>query len=132
MIKGGKENICRMIIYLKSLLVIDFYPEDCGLDQSLLDFVPIITCSGKRSWQVAREIANKGYWSTMSMFYCGLKIHVLCSRRIGKLPHPEQILFTPASVSDISVSKQAWSELEGRVYFGYKINLDFFLNNGMM
>jgi hypothetical protein len=38
-----------MIIHLKSLLVIDFHPEDCGLDQSLLDFVSIITCLGKRS-----------------------------------------------------------------------------------
>ena len=117
---------------LVEILVTDFRPEDCCLDQSLLDSMPIITCSGKRSGQVAREIANKGYCSTKGMFYYGMKMHVLGFRRIGKLPHPEQILFTPASVSDISVYKQAWSELEDRVFFGDKIYSDLDFNDEMM
>lgn len=50
------------------ILVTDFRPEDCSLDQSLLDSMPIITCSGKRSGQVARVIANKGYCSTNGMY----------------------------------------------------------------
>jgi hypothetical protein len=117
---------------LVEILVTDFRPEDCCLVQSLLDSMPIITCSGKRSGQVAREIANKGYCSTKGMFYYGMKMHVLGFRRIGKLPHPEQILFTPASVSDVSVYKQAWYELEGRAFFGDKIYSDLDFNNEMM
>jgi hypothetical protein len=47
-------------------------------------------------------------------------------RRIGKLPHPEQILFTPASVNDVTVFKQAWSGIENRTFGGDKI---YFVND---
>jgi hypothetical protein len=116
---------------LVELLLVDYRPEDCCLNQSLLDSMPIITCSGKRTGKVAREIADKGYCSTKSMFYYGMKMHLLGFRRIGKLPHPEQILFTPASVSDTSVYKQAWSELMDRVFFGDKIYSDLDFNEEM-
>jgi len=108
--------------------LIDFQPNDCCLDQSLLDSMPIITCSGKRTGKVAREITDKGYNSTKGFYYYGLKLHALGFRRIGKLPHPEQILFTAASVNDLSLYKQAWSEIKDRVFFGDKIynNKDFF------
>lgn len=91
---------------LVGIIVTDFRPEDCCLDQSLLDSMPIMTCSGKRTGKVAREITNKGYCSTKSVFYYGMKMHLLGFRRIGRLPHSEQILFTPASVSDTSVYKK--------------------------
>lgn len=116
---------------LVEILLTDFRPEDCCLDQSLLDSMPIITCSGKRTGKVASEITNKGYCSTKSMYYYGMKMHLLGFRRIGKLPHPEQILFTQASVSDTSVYKQAWSELDGRVFFGDKIYSDIDFNEDM-
>lgn len=116
---------------LVEILLTDYKPDDCCLDQSLLDSMPIITCSGKRSGKVAAEITDKGYCSTKGIYYYGLKLHLLGFRRIGKLPHPEQILFTPASVSDINVYKQAWSEIEGRTFFGDKIYLDFELNEEM-
>ena len=59
-----------------------------------------------------------------------MKLHALAFRRIGALPYPEQILFTPASVNDLTLYKQAWSELENRTFFGDKIynNKDFFSN----
>jgi len=40
-------------------LLEEFRPEDCYLDQSLLDSMPIITCSGKRAPKVATEIIDK-------------------------------------------------------------------------
>ena len=116
---------------LVEIIVTDYRPEDCCLNQSLLDSMPIITCSGKRTGKVARDITDKGYCSTKSMFYYGLKMHLLGFRRIGKLPHPEQILFTPASVSDTSVYKQAWSELIDRVFVGDKIYSDIDFNEEM-
>jgi hypothetical protein len=48
------------------------------------------------------------------------------------LPHPEQILFTPASVNDVTVFKEAWSGIEGRTFFGDKIYFVNDLNEYMM
>lgn len=117
---------------LVEMLLADCQPEDCDLNQSLLDSMPIITCSGKRSGKVATEITDKGFCSTKGMYYYGLKLHLLGFRREGKLPHPEQILFTPASVNDITVYKQAWSVIEDRIFFGDKIYLDYDLNQEMI
>lgn len=107
-------------------------PQDCFVDQSLLDSMPILTCSGKRSAKVAREITDKGRCPTKSMFYYGLKLHALVFRRKGKLPHPEQILLTPASESDINVYKQAWAEIPDRVLFGDKGYSDIDFNHQTM
>jgi len=111
---------------LVDILITDYQPEECCLDQSLMDSMPIITCSGKRSGKVAKELTDKGFCSTKGIYYYGLKLHLLGFRRIGKLPHPEQILFTPASVNDVTVFKQAWSTIENRTFFGDKI---YFVND---
>lgn len=111
---------------LVELLLQDYQPDDCCLNQSLLDSMPIITCSGKRSGKVATEITDKGFCSTKGIYYYGLKLHLLGFRRISKLPHPEQILFTPASVNDLTVFKQAWSEVKNRIFYGDKI---YFVND---
>lgn len=109
-------------------LLEEFRPEDCYLDQSLLDSMPIITCSGRRVPKVATEIIDKGVCSSKGMYYNGLKLHALAFRRKDKLPFPEQLLITPASVNDLSVFKQAWSNFFDRCFFGDKIyyNNEFF------
>ena len=117
---------------LVELLLKANIPDDCIFDQSLLDSMPIITCSGKRSGKVAPEITDKGFCSTKSMYYYGMKLHMLGFRREGKLPYPEEILFTPASVNDITVYKQAWSNIENRTFFGDKIYMDYELNIKMV
>ncbi len=106
----------------------EFRPEDCCLDQNLLDSMPIITCSGRRTPKVATEIIDKGVCSSKGMYYHGLKLHALAFRRIDKLPFPEQLLVTPASVNDLSVFKGAWSNITDRCFFGDKIyfNKEFF------
>ena len=53
-------------------------------------------------------------------------------RRIGKIPHPEQILFTPAPVNDVTVFKQKWSEIENRTFFADKIYFAKELNQDMI
>jgi len=109
-------------------LLEEFRPEDCYLDQSLLDSMPIITCSGKRAPKVATEIIDKGVCSSKGMYYNGLKLHALAFRRKDKLPFPEQLLITPASVNDLTVFKEAWANISDRCFFGDKIyfNKDFF------
>lgn len=94
--------------------------------------MPIITCSGKRSRKVATEITDKGFCSTKGMYYYGLKLHLLRFRRIGKLPHPEQIIYTPASVNDVTVFKESWSAIENRTFFGDKIYFINELNKNML
>ena len=117
---------------LTEIILNDNQPEDCCLDQSLMDSMPIITCSGKRVGKVARELTDKGYCSTKGMYYYGLKMHLLGFRRIGKLPHPEQILFSQASINDVTVFKEFWSEIENRVFFGDKIYFVNELNKSML
>lgn len=108
----------------------EFFPDDCLTNQSLLDSMPIITCSGKRSGKVAKELTDKGFCSTKSLYYFGVKLHALAFRRIDKIPFPEEIQITPASVNDLIVFKEAWSEKNDRNFFGDKIyhNHDFFSN----
>ncbi len=109
-------------------LLREFQPEDCCLDQSLLDSMPIITCSARRSPKVATKLVDKGVCSSKGMYYHGLKLHALAFRRIDKLPFPEQLLITPASFNDLSVFKQAWSGITNRCFWGDKIyhNKEFF------
>ncbi|TLX76524.1 hypothetical protein E9993_06445 [Labilibacter sediminis] len=69
---------------------------------------------------LVREITDKGFCSTKGMYYYGMKLHMLSFRREGALPFPEQILYTPESVNDINVYKEAWSEMYNRIFFGDK------------
>ena len=117
---------------LVEIILAENKPADCCLDQSLMDSMPIITCSGKRTGKVARELTDKGYCSTKGMYYYGLKLHLLGFRRIDKLPHPEQVLFTSASVNDVTVFKEVWSEIENRTFFGDKIYFVKELNENML
>jgi hypothetical protein len=111
-------------------LLIDYKPTECSDEVSLLDSLPIITCSGKRTGKVAREITDKGYCSTKSMYYYGLKLHALAFHRQHRLPFPEQLLLTPASENDLNVFKNAWEDIENRTFYGDKIyhNVDYFDN----
>lgn len=122
------NRLSHVMNRLTEQLIDNFHPKDCIDKQSLLDSMPIITCSGKRSAKVAKEIISKGYCSTKSMYYYGLKLHALGFRRIDKLPYPEQIIFTAASVNDLELYKQAWAKMKNRTFFGDKIynNRDFF------
>jgi hypothetical protein len=103
-------------------------PLDCLTQESLLDSLPVITCSGKRVGKVAPELTEKGYCSTKSMYYFGLKLHTLAFRRENQLPFPEQLLITAASENDLNVFKNAWGTINNRTFFGDKIyhDHDFF------
>jgi len=109
---------------LSAMLISIFLPSDCLADKSVLDSMPIITCSGKRKGRVAREITDKGYCSTKGIYYYGLKLHALAFCRPYHLPFPEQFQLTPASENDLNLFKQAWGEIENRTFFGDKIYHD--------
>lgn len=122
------NSLCVVMGRLVEYMLDEFRPSDCCNQQSLLDSMPIILCSGKRKGKVATEITDKGYCSTKGIYYYGVKLHALGFRRIGSLPHPEQIVISNASENDLTVYKDNWSELPNRTFFGDKIylNEDFF------
>ena len=62
---------------LSANLINEFLPSGSTGEKSLLDSMPIITCSGKREGKVARKITDKGFCSTKGIYYYGLKLHVL-------------------------------------------------------
>lgn len=99
-------------------------PVECRLDYSVLDSMPIITCSGKRSPKVALEITDKSFCSTKNLYYHGLKLHALAFWRQGRLPYPESFVITPASENDLNVFKQNWADIENRTFWGDKIYYD--------
>jgi len=113
---------------LAASLLKENQPADCCPDQSLLDSMPIITCSGRRSPKVAPEIVDKGVCSSKGIYFHGLKLHALGFRRTGQMPFPEQLLITPASYNDLFVFKTTWADLAKRCFWGDKIyyNIEFF------
>jgi hypothetical protein len=116
---------------LSDLLFKGYCPEDCDLDSSIMDSLPIITCSGKRSPSVAKEITDKGYCSTKSMYYYGLKLHALAFHRPDHLPFPESIVISHASENDLNVHRQNWCEIYNRSFYGDKIYHDTELLDAM-
>jgi hypothetical protein len=125
------NRISEVFKSLADVLLSGYCPEDCDMNTSLMDSLPIITCSGKRSPSVAKEITDKGFCSTKSLYYYGLKLHALAFHRPDHLPFPESIVITPASENDLNVHKQNWSDISNRSFYGDKIYCDAELLNNM-
>jgi len=89
-------------------------------DISLLDSMPIITCSGRRAGKVACEITDKGYCSTKKLYYYGAKLHGIAFHRKGQLPLPEFFSLSNASEHDLSAVREILPLLEGRMVIGDK------------
>ena len=70
-----------------------------------------------RNAKVAKELTDKGYCSTENLYYYGVKLRALAFKRLNKIPFPEEIKITPASVNDLTVFKEAWSEKTNRNLF---------------
>jgi len=118
------NNLNSIFIRLSQILVDSNIPEDCDFSNSLLDSMPIITCSGKRKAKVATEITDKSFCSTKNLWYYGVKLHALAFFRPKTIPYPESIVITPASENDLNVFKQNWSGIINRTFWGDKIYID--------
>jgi len=78
---------------LVSLLLRDAEKQGISLNVSLIDSMPIITCSGKRQGVVAPELTAKGYCSTKKLHYSGAKLHGIANDlAITQLAHHLRIL----------------------------------------
>ena len=116
---------------LLAMLTEHYTPAQASQTIALIDSMPIITCSGKRSGKVATEVADKGYCSTKSIYYHGVKLHMMARRVVGGLPVPEGLILTPASESDLNVLRDNWCELPGRVFFADKAYQDNAMQQAM-
>lgn len=107
-------------------LIVSYKPEDCDEDTLIVDSMPIMTCCGRnRKGKVAREIADKGYYSTKNQYYHGLKLHLVGYRRKGHLPFPYQIVLSSASENDLAVFKrECVPGIAGKTIFADKIYRD--------
>ena len=118
------DRINRLNEAFKALaffIIRTFIPEGCSKFYTLIDSLPIITCSGKRKAKVALEITDKGFCSTKSMYYYGLKLHSLAQYHAGHLPHPDMLLLSKASENDLTCLKPIALTLQNRLLFGDKI-----------
>jgi hypothetical protein len=125
------SRLNRMTMVLQRLgveLLEQSVPPDCDTHSSLIDSLPVITCSGKRQGKVARELTCKGYCAAKGMYYYGLRLHTVGWRRTGKLPWVESLVVSDAAENDLNVFKESWSEIENRTFYGDKIyhNKDWF------
>ncbi|MCH2083915.1 MAG: transposase [Saprospiraceae bacterium] len=94
--------------------------QGARLDISLLDSMPIITCSGKRAGKVAPQLTDKGYCSTKKLHYFGAKLHSIAFHRPGKLPIPEFLSLSKASEHDLNAVREILPQLKNRALIGDK------------
>lgn len=98
---------------------------------SLLDSMPIITCSGKRAGKVAPQITDKGYCSTKRLHYYGAKLHGIAFHRPGTLPLPEFFSLTNASEHDLNAVREILPHLKDRALIGDKAYSNEELNEAL-
>jgi hypothetical protein len=96
---------------LLNAILKQYVPAGILTNTSLLDSMPIITCSGKRYGKVASDITDKSFCATKNLYYYGVKLHALGFSSPGHLPHPESIIISKASESDLNIFKRYWSEM---------------------
>lgn len=91
------------------VLLVDFFNSAslCSDRVKVLlgDSFPVVTCSHKRGGKVAQELTDKGFCATKKLHFYGVKVHALGLRRPATIPFPQYIEITPASVHDLSASR---------------------------
>jgi len=118
------NRLCEALRILSQSIIEMSIPDGCSNEFSLLDSMPIVTCSGKRQAKVALELTDKSFCSTKNLWYFGLKLHALNSYNKGTLPYPESIVISKASENDLNIFKENWSSIQSRSFFGDKIYYD--------
>lgn len=109
---------------LVSQLLTDLGVEEGEQAWLLTDSMPIITCSHKRKAKVALAIVNKGFCATKNLHYFGVKLHLLAQSRKNRLPLPEYVGITAASVHDLTALRPVLDCLTNRTIIADKAYSD--------
>ncbi len=115
------NRLHKVLQRLSQELLDNNLPQDCSDGVSIVDSLPIVTCSAKRQGKVAREVTAKGYCSTKGMYYYGLKIHTLAWQRPTKMPWIEGLVVSSAAENDLTIFKENYSQINNRIFYGDKI-----------
>ena len=105
---------------LVSMLLQDAEKQGTSFDISLIDSMPIITCSGKRKGVVAPNLTDKGYCSTKKLHYFGAKLHGIAFHRKQQLPMPEYFGLSLASEHDLNAVREILLQFEQRDIYADK------------
>jgi len=105
---------------LVSRMLADTPTNEVDFNISLIDSMPIMTCSGRRAGKVAPELTAKGYCSTKKQHYYGLKLHGIAFSVPGGLPFPEILMVSPASEHDLSAVKNQLMDMRNREIYADK------------
>jgi len=100
------------------------FEQSTDISVILGDSFPIITCSAKRLGKVAQNITSKGYCATKKLHYFGVKLHALAIKRTLKLPLPNFIGISPASVHDLTAIKPILETFENATFVLDKAYVD--------
>jgi Transposase DDE domain len=92
----------------------------------LINSMPIALARGGHAYtaRFARETADIGYCASKKLFFHGVKLHVITSRRSGHLPQPQQMWLREASCNDLRSLKEQEIELPQTTLFGDKAYAD--------
>ena len=95
------------------------------------DSFPVITCSHKRGGKVAKDLTDKGFCATKNLHFYGVKVHTLGLRRESTIPFPQYIEVMPASVHDLTASRDILEKIEADLCILDKAYADSDLSNKM-
>jgi hypothetical protein len=125
------NRLAAVFPVLVMCLLRDADQQGIDVDISLLDSMPIITCSGKRAGKVAPQLTDKGYCSTKKLHYYGAKLHSIAFHRPGTLPLPEFFSLTKASEHDLNAVREILPHLANRALVGDKAYSNEELNEAL-
>ena len=114
------NRLASVLPVLATCFLRDVDHQGINLQISLLDSMPIITCSGKRAGKVVPQLTDKGYCSTKKLHYFGAKLHSIAFHRPGKLPMPEFFSLSKASEHDLNAVRENLPQLKNRALVGDK------------
>ena len=100
-------------------------PTVAEFDQ-LLDSMPIALARGGHAYtaRVARATADVGYCASKKLFFHGVKLHAVATRRSGQLPQPQALWLREASCNDLRSFKEQALDLPLTTVFGDKAYCD--------
>ena len=102
-------------------------PENSVGADCLIDSMPVMLACGTRSRRarVAPEVAKTGFCATKQMHFHGVRLHLIATRRSGKLPVPAHLWLKEGNVHDLAALREIQDELPtGINLFGDKAYAD--------
>ena len=92
----------------------------------LIDSMSVMLAKGAfaRREKVARDVADIGYCAAKRLHFHGVRLHLIATRRSGRLPVPKKLWLREGSCHDLSALKERMVNLPGATLIGDKAYCD--------